>query len=892
MHIANIESFKAWLITSIQPICDADPYPLSKYVLALLKKDKDEKELKSICNDQLDVFFQENTLEFVEKLFQVLKDESYLKVSAPAPTPASVTPASTASQSAPSSVSAASSQQQQQQKPQPPPAAAQKRKASTSGDSETAASASNDKQQSQPSESKISRVSAGAKQQQQQPPHAAAQQTPPKDLRSTINARAGNSSAASSTRQQHHQKHQGLQQLTQHQRHPAQVPMVSAQGYQHHGQPPMPFLPPPLPPPPQHQMIQPMPPVSTGPGFYPQQSMPMMLPPQPPLTHQQQRLRCRDFDEKGVCMLGAACPYDHGAHPMTFPPGDPNYGKYFPGIMQPPQSQLPPNQMMSGQGLSTGAMMVTAPSQPISAQPTMVSQQQHQQALHNNRQQQQQQTQLTRSQPADEASQATSTQPQRIVQPPPPLPQAPQQPQSAVVTVVASDPPSTGNNSSNRAFQQQQQSVQSCTLELRKVPASLNNADSLLEHFCKFGTVIDIDVGGCGTPDSAKITFANAADAVAAYRSPEAVLNNRFIRLFLPGGGPRQSAKDRLGNRQQQNRRQSNPRRTSTGGDGSESGDATDAGSAAAADSAGAPPSRASLTWTPHSAEAAAKAAEAAATAAAERKQESARILQAQKVALERAKAHRELRAKQIRMLKDCKESLAKLGNLFAKAKDSESRHSIAETMKPINAQIRDLEASLGVVATGNASLRDLQKELLDLELEIFQKEGLETVTEQKKRLAEVRKLLSARLPQKPMLPVASASSASSTAGPSGGTGGGSTAGGGGGGGGLPNFAQTRLDKRSKSLRIQGQPADKAEDLLRTLASQSGAKAQLHHQLPGAGGGSELLVDFATRAEAEAALAKLKSLAEERGDGLKAEWSQKTAAAAAAEAAPSAAAAE
>lgn len=38
--------------------CDADPAALANYVVALVKKDKPEKELKALCADQLDVFLQ------------------------------------------------------------------------------------------------------------------------------------------------------------------------------------------------------------------------------------------------------------------------------------------------------------------------------------------------------------------------------------------------------------------------------------------------------------------------------------------------------------------------------------------------------------------------------------------------------------------------------------------------------------------------------------------------------------------------------------------------------------------------------------------------------------------------------------------------------------------
>ena len=38
--------------------CDADPSALANYVVALVKKDKPEKDLKALCADQLDVFLQ------------------------------------------------------------------------------------------------------------------------------------------------------------------------------------------------------------------------------------------------------------------------------------------------------------------------------------------------------------------------------------------------------------------------------------------------------------------------------------------------------------------------------------------------------------------------------------------------------------------------------------------------------------------------------------------------------------------------------------------------------------------------------------------------------------------------------------------------------------------
>ncbi|KAK8779272.1 hypothetical protein V5799_019389 [Amblyomma americanum] len=58
MIIENADALKSWLTGCLEHMCDADPAALAKYVIALVKKDKNEKELKDICLDQLDVFLQ------------------------------------------------------------------------------------------------------------------------------------------------------------------------------------------------------------------------------------------------------------------------------------------------------------------------------------------------------------------------------------------------------------------------------------------------------------------------------------------------------------------------------------------------------------------------------------------------------------------------------------------------------------------------------------------------------------------------------------------------------------------------------------------------------------------------------------------------------------------
>uniref|UniRef100_A0A7N6A6P9 RRM domain-containing protein n=1 Tax=Anabas testudineus TaxID=64144 RepID=A0A7N6A6P9_ANATE len=73
-HFTHIFSYLSYFME----ICDADPSALANYVVALVKKDKPEKELKALCADQLDVFLQKETTGFVDKLFECLTTKNYL----------------------------------------------------------------------------------------------------------------------------------------------------------------------------------------------------------------------------------------------------------------------------------------------------------------------------------------------------------------------------------------------------------------------------------------------------------------------------------------------------------------------------------------------------------------------------------------------------------------------------------------------------------------------------------------------------------------------------------------------------------------------------------------------------------------------------------------------
>ncbi|XKL67073.1 hypothetical protein PGB90_010493 [Kerria lacca] len=78
MNLKNPEIFRSWLIRQLEPICKANPEPVSKYVCALLKKEKSDGELKQSLTSQLKIFLESATEEFVNFLVDVLENEKYL----------------------------------------------------------------------------------------------------------------------------------------------------------------------------------------------------------------------------------------------------------------------------------------------------------------------------------------------------------------------------------------------------------------------------------------------------------------------------------------------------------------------------------------------------------------------------------------------------------------------------------------------------------------------------------------------------------------------------------------------------------------------------------------------------------------------------------------------
>merc|ERR1719319_1341958 len=85
----------------------------------------------------------------------------------------------------------------------------------------------------------------------------------------------------------------------------------------------------------------------------------------------------------------------------------------------------------------------------------------------------------------------------------------------------------------------------SSMLAVRNIPVEMNSILHLNSHFSKFGTLVNVQIQFEGDPSSALITFADTGEAAAAYNCTEAVMNNRFIKVFWHV--EKQTVKERLG---------------------------------------------------------------------------------------------------------------------------------------------------------------------------------------------------------------------------------------------------------------------------------------------------------------------------------------------------------
>lgn len=241
--------------------------------------------------------------------------------------------------------------------------------------------------------------------------------------------------------------------------------------------------------------------------------------------------RCRDFDEKGYCMRGETCPWDHGVNPVVledinnptlmtiqaphirvsaeYNPDAPEIWAQSGSFINGSNRAAPPNNaapLNAFQRMPTTTAYRVPP--PFPFPPNAGA------------------TPLQReliSVPVVEANSGVdiSTSQKRRYDP------------EDTVAITENLPTKRKVPINSRLGPPNRVGLQSnCSLELRKVPRGLNSIAHLNNHFCKFGKIVNIQVTYEGDPEAAIVTFSTHAEANVAYRSTEAVLNNRFIKVF------------------------------------------------------------------------------------------------------------------------------------------------------------------------------------------------------------------------------------------------------------------------------------------------------------------------------------------------------------------------
>ncbi|XP_011499699.1 PREDICTED: RNA-binding protein 26 [Ceratosolen solmsi marchali] len=645
MLIENPEQFKAWLTAVLEPLCDADPAALAKYVYALVKKDKTLDELRIGMVEQLDVFLQQETQNFVELLFKTLETQEYILPvikeedgSRTPPTaitpqvllpsviePNSAAPLNTVNTtpivhingSAPPLVvkretrKSESEKEEKDREKRPRSrgrARSRTRSRSRSWDRDRRRSRSREhrrdreRDRSRPWRNKSpplnirrhdrrrsrSRSSSPLRTRTRDGPETRSEHRSRFRNRSPTPIRSRSRSRSIERKKLDRLERVDLGRLDRMQESAASPGGGTPTQDSNHGDVDMRLST-------TSQSIQS--------GVTVASSLPVST-----------KRRCRDFDEKGYCMRGDLCPYDHGTDPvvledvplsrvLTFGP----HGAQAPGAVPvvavpevpppggagpngnapPPHlpiASLPPphlrNQhhanmdvlteynpdapsmepqvpwgrhqpppgpaVMYGRGQRELISVPVAPHTnntdlPMQQQPPQQQHHHHHHPHHQPHQQQQQQQQQLQQ-----------------LQQQPPLVQPKHPPTNPLKRKQAFD--------FNRLGPKQRTiyNPSNCSLELKKVPRILNNISQLNNHFSKFGKIVNIQVNIGGDPEAALVTFELPIEAKRAFRCTEAVLNNRFIRVFWhknvnnnaaagaienvpPVVGQRPSVKDRLG---------------------------------------------------------------------------------------------------------------------------------------------------------------------------------------------------------------------------------------------------------------------------------------------------------------------------------------------------------
>ncbi|KAL5274643.1 RBM26 family protein [Megaselia abdita] len=562
MIINNPEALKSWLIVILDPLCDADSAALARYVMALLKKDKTVEDLKQVMVEQLDVFLNAETQPFVKRLFEAIHSNEYLEsnsavVSGPNPSATTTTETVLAEDKHPEVLVKECTPPVDDEKSLKQPSAKEINTIPQSGYTLTSTSLSTIALISPATLTKsLSPFKASDK--ENQPREKAGDPNPRRvprrtSLRSRSRSRSRSNERLSRRSRSRERTRVNERDKTRQFRNKSPPTTSSTErdrnsrrNFNHrrgHGDssdrsPRRSF---------KHRSRSPT--RSRSPSLDRGQRKPGQSP---------KRQRCRDFDDKGYCVRGETCPWDHGVNPVVLESrqysmpahlreynpdapdlwtgnGNGNNAAFGPRVNGFPGSR-PPNVYGPRPGLPGGGAIGAANFRqggPHSGGPMF---------------------------PGFPGINPANTSLQRELIPIPVVDGGNSGASIGEIGMMTGGPGmGLGSIHGGKRRYELEENVaigdisgigkrkmpinsrlgprvnnlqNNCSLELRKVPRGMNTIAHLNNHFAKFGKIVNIQVTYEGDPEAAIVTFSTHAEANVAYRSTEAVLNNRFIKVF------------------------------------------------------------------------------------------------------------------------------------------------------------------------------------------------------------------------------------------------------------------------------------------------------------------------------------------------------------------------
>ncbi|XP_030009888.1 RNA-binding protein 27 isoform X3 [Sphaeramia orbicularis] len=570
MIIDNVDALKTWLAKLLEPICDADPSALANYVVALVKKDKPEKELKALCADQLDVFLQKETIGFVDKLFECLTTKNYL-----GNPPAKEAPKEEVKQPAVKTdvVEPELSEEERENRRRRSPL----RNRSDFNESRSR----DDRRRDERKRRDFDRhgKSCGESHRERER-HERRRGSPRGRSYSRSRSRSRSSSRGKSRDREHRGGRDFKSKFEVERKDTESYNSSNTSNPQQQQQHPAGLLPLPTPPHPFASSsssggvsgiggvpiatLAHMPDSTTDSwsGYYGNQRQDGGG---KPFSNKSTSLkqRCRDYDEKGFCVRGDLCPFDHGNDPLVVddvnlpniipfppPPVMPPAGMPMPPITEPPPPLRMPSLPPYGQPPPPGVFPLTDNFDPEGYNPespglTAAGRNPYRQFIPRVQTQRSNLIGLTSSE--GQGSRAANI----VIQTEPATPANPpggnmsrfnteQDSRKRSMGANTTEGPQAKkpwmekpgfNNQHKSSFPKRNHYVNT-KLEVRKIPRELNNITKLNEHFSKFGTIVNIQVVFGGDPEAALIQYTKNEEARRAISSTEAVLNNRFIRVY------------------------------------------------------------------------------------------------------------------------------------------------------------------------------------------------------------------------------------------------------------------------------------------------------------------------------------------------------------------------